>query len=118
MANIEQLKEAIAYGRGEFDLDDILTKAKEGAMQIWRLPDNETIGVTEFIHYPKKKRVRVILLAGFFSESVVTFFEGLAKSLNYDGVELIGREGWIRKLKPYGYEKASVNLVKDFRGRE
>ena len=118
MQGLEKLNEAIAHGRGEFDLDDVIKMAENGAMQIWKLPDSESICVTEFVQYPKKKRLRVVLMTGAFDEKVVTFFEGLAKSMNCAGVEVIGRKGWIKALKPWGYEEASVNVVKDFEGNE
>ncbi len=112
--NLAPLEEAIKFNQGEFNLEDVVALAEEGKMQIWQIPNSETMGVTEFVHYPRKRRVRVILLAGVFDPEVVRFFESLAKAMAYDGIEVIGRRGWIKALKPYGYIESSVNVVKDF----
>lgn len=108
------LEEAIAFGEGEFLLEDIISLSEQGKMHIWNIPNTDTMAVTEFVQYPRKKRLRVILLAGSFDKEVVTFFETLAKAMTLDGIEVIGRKGWVRALKPFGYHEASVNVLKDF----
>jgi hypothetical protein len=109
---IEQLEKAIAHAKGEYDLEDIINLAENGRMQIWRVPDRG-IGVTEFVQYPRKKRLRVVLFVGTFDEKVVQFFERLMDKTKCDGIEVIGRKGWVKALKPFGYEEASVVVVKD-----
>lgn len=113
--DLGDLKEAISYGQGEFDLDDVLRLAEEGKMQIYQEPSGKWIAVTEIVKYPKLTRLRVILMVGKFDDTVVDFFESLAKAIGLDGIEVIGRKGWVRALKSRGYKEASVNVVKDFK---
>lgn len=114
MIEFERLKEAIAYNQGEWDFEDMVEMLQSGRMLFWKIPDTETLAVTEFVKYPKKNRLRVVLLVGEFNEKVVQFYEELVVKMGLDGIEVIGRKGWIRALRPYGYKEASTVLVKDF----
>lgn len=110
----ERLNEAIAYNQGEWDFEDMIQMLESGQMLFWKIPDCETLAVTEFVKYPKKTRLRVVLLVGEFNETVVEFYDKLVEKMGLDGIEVIGRKGWVRALKPYGYKEASTVLVKDF----
>lgn len=114
MIEFDRLKEAIAFNQGEWDFEDMIGMLESGQMLFWKIPDCETLAVTEFVQYPKKTRLRVVLLVGEFSPKVAAFFDELVIKMGLDGIEAIGRKGWVRKLAPFGYKEASVVLVKDF----
>lgn len=114
MIEFERLAEAIAYNQGEWDFQDMVQMLESGQMLFWKIPNSETLAVTEFVKYPKKTRLRVVLLVGEFNEIVVQFYDDLVKQMGLDGIEVIGRKGWVRALRPFGYKEASTVLVKDF----
>ena len=46
-------------------------------------------------------------------EAVMEAAEYHAEKHDCDGIEVSGRKGWERVLKPYGYEHKRVKLIKE-----
>lgn len=104
------LKKAIRYSNGETTVDDVFNLIQKGQQLLWiGFKDNKLFcaGTTEFIHYPRKKALRIILFATvsgydfevwnkfadllelFGSDTDCSILEawtrkGLAKKLNWD----------------------------------
>lgn len=112
--DISKLQKAIDHGQGEFTLTDIIRLAEEGRMQIMEIPKSDTLIVTEIVKYPRKKRLRLVLIAGKITPEAIGHMESLAKAWGLDGLEGLGRKGWGRALKDYGYFEAYSVIVKDF----
>lgn len=68
--------------------------------------------------YDSVKLLQVRMLGGdFFSEWIDDMHERLetfAKDNGCDGLELIGRRGWVRKLERFGWREAFVTVEKRF----
>lgn len=63
--------------------------------------------------YPKSTGVYVEALAGEFNfEHGLPMIEDYYRTLGYQFVELEGRRGWERKLKPNGYTYKTTTIVK------
>ena len=77
--------------------------------------DNEIKGciVIEALNFPNSAGVSVEALGGSFNFStVVPMLEDYYKSLGFKFVELTGRAGWEKRMKPLGYEFVSVTIRK------
>jgi hypothetical protein len=82
--------------------------------------DGKVIGFcsTAITNYDQIKMLQVRMLAGdFFSDWIDDMHETLEKFAmenNCDGMELIGRRGWVRKLDRFGWREAFVTVEKRF----
>ena len=110
----DRLEEAIAYGHGEFDIEDILGMIESGRMQLYYIEEDDTYIVTEIVRYPKKTRLRVVLTVGTLNRHTFDFVESIAKAFELDGIEGLGRVGWVRALEPYGFKPGYTSVIKDF----
>lgn len=108
-----RLEEALAHGQGEYSVEDILLAFARGEMQIWEFPEG-SFAVTKMVHYPRKRRLCVILYSGEMSDERVEQFFALAKAAGADGIEAFGRPGWTRRLAKFGAKPAYTVMVKDW----
>lgn len=113
------INKALEYNHGEFTTEDIYGWLKNQKMQLWVVHENgiQAAAVTEVVIYPRKKIVRILALAGNgfdeWSDDLQALFEFWGKKLDADGIEIIGRRGWIKKLEKYGYSEAHTVLKKE-----
>lgn len=74
--------------------------------------------VTRSAQYPLKKMLVVESLGGkklrSWVKPVHDTLVGFAKATGHDGLELYGRDGWVKALKPYGWKHAMVLCEVDF----
>lgn len=91
--------------QGELLAKDYLPYIMDGDMQLWLALDEDKIVismVTQFIHYPQKKILRVIAISGEkFLEAHENFndmFESFAIDNGCTALELWGRKGWKKML--------------------
>lgn len=70
------------------------------------------------VEYDEVKLLQVRMLAGdFFSEWIDEMHETLekfARENDCNGLELIGRRGWVRKLERFGWREAFITVEKRF----
>jgi hypothetical protein len=111
--DLSLLQKAIDYGQGEFLLEDVVRFIEQGKMQLMELPEN-TLVVTEIVRYPRKSRLRVVLVAGRLTEQSIDAIGTYARAYGLDGVEGSGREGWGKVLEPKGFIKAYTTFINDF----
>jgi hypothetical protein len=92
------LAPAIEHG-GTHDEKDVLDAVASGAAQLWMRGDSAA--VTEIVSYPRVKACRVWLAAGNLEDirEIERQVEAWAKELGCSRLEIIGRKGWLRKLK-------------------
>lgn len=112
------LEDAIALNRGEFDLPDIYNLIREKKMQLWGIHDGglKAVMVTEVVEYPKAKRVRVVLIGGYEMDAwlplVIDSLDRFKDQVGADGIEILGRRGWVRELAKYGYQEYETVVIK------
>lgn len=95
-----------------YNLSDIKEKIKAGEMFIW--PNTDSVIVTEFAEYPRYRVLSINLVAGNYKEVIemLPSLEEFAKQCDCKKIIGGGRKGWIRKLKPHGFEEMNL-LVKE-----
>lgn len=107
-------------------MDDILRFVVNGTMQLWVVfqpAEGKIFGhvITEVKQYPQCKMLVVQYCAGeknHMEHCEVTMYELLdkfAKDNGCAGIEFIGRPGWGKHVKKYGYEIQSVSYQKFFK---
>lgn len=119
------VQEALDYSRGECLLEDIYQMAASGGMQVWVAADEkekrtaivEAVMITQIIVYPRKRFLRIVVLAG---TSVHRFDDGWEVIENWaidqecHGVESFARRGFQRWAKGSGFREYYSVIGKDF----
>jgi hypothetical protein len=109
------------YFRGYYKPDHIFNAVKSGQMQLWIGHTSwkiQIIMLTQLDFYPEGIALRFVYMGGEVGslKQVMHLFS----KVELWGVEhgankamVIGRDGWVKKLARYGYQKRSVMLTKD-----
>jgi len=107
------IEDALEYANGSHTIQDVMLAVSEGKAQFFPL-DKSAI-VTEIVDYPQKAMCRIWLAGGDLDELVEAevAIAAWAKTLGCDGMEIIGRRGWSRKLE--NYQQSAVVLMRDFK---
>lgn len=104
---------------GEYTLEDVHAALLHGKLQLWMAKGGKTpaIGVTQIVQYPQFGTVLVIFCVGDgvedWEDVGLTAIEEWAAKHRLRAVEVIGREGWTRRLGLLGYRKDAVMLRKE-----
>ena len=108
------LDKVIPYTGGRYAREDILEGIENRILDLW-VPINvekntvDGVVVTQFTVYPRKKDFTILLCCGdYLNEWYDPLFELLYQvaSLNKcDLAEVLGRKGWVRKLKDLGFKQ-------------
>ena len=115
---------AIKYNTGETDLKHIVQDLKEGNKQLWIHMDEEhddqytSCVVTQVTDHPLKRTCEILYLGGKNSLSFIDeihTIEDWARFNNCDDIQCIGRPGWERVLKRFGYERRYTVAGKQLR---
>ena len=93
-----------------YNLSDIKERIKAGLMYIW--PAKDSVMITEFANYPRYRVLNLIFLGGDYKEleEMLPSVEEFARQCDCKQIIGGGRKGWIRRLKPLGFEQ--MYLVK------
>jgi len=97
---------------------DIIQRVIDKVSDLWVSVDSETdeiVGcfVIGAAAYPQATGIMSEALGGQFEFSdMFPIVEEYYKKLGYAFVELTGRKGWEKKLKPLGYELTSITVYK------
>lgn len=121
------LKESELWTRGRSTVDDLLRFIINGQMQLWVVFDSETKQVyghlmTEVKQYPQCKMLVVQNCAiephhmVHIEDKMQELAEKFAKDSGCSGIEFVGRPGWGKHMKKYGYEAQSVTYQRFFKG--
>jgi len=120
---IPYLQESERWTRGRSTVDDILHFVFSGRMQLWVVLDDDQIYghlITEVKQYPKCKMFLVQYCAmqphimSLIEDKMQELAERYAKEAGCAGIEFVGRPGWSKSMKKYGYDVQSVMFQKFF----
>ena len=111
---------ALEYGEGELFPKDVKYKAEVGDFQLWIVTNKQGsfIGcfVTEILDYSLIASLRIVLLGGtdfpLWIELAHKKLEEYGKEHKCGRIELCGRRGWVRKLKPLGFKETYVVVTR------
>lgn len=112
------IERALAESGSLYSADAVRDAATKSHVQIWVIADFGDkivgIGVTEVVNYASGRKVAWIFAlagAGFdgWSHHIETI-EAWSKSLGCDSLRIMGRAGWVRKLR--NWRKVAVVLEK------
>lgn len=107
------IEAALAYNGGECAFEDVAAGIEAGKMQLWPAPKGCL--VTEIVEFPQKRVISVFLGGGDLDQladmhrDVITW----AKAQGCTGARIIGRRGWVRAFKKYGWHEQATVLEKD-----
>ena len=110
---------------GEFNIEDVYNCLTSWYMHLWIIGDEKEIVVavvTEFVEYPREKRLRIVL-AGGKKNNMDKWFDifwdkdseihKFAKRNNVKRFEVCGRDGWLRVLARVGFKKFCTVLTRE-----
>lgn len=113
------LASAIEKAHGEMEIQDAQKFCVEGKMQLFGLWDGERfVGayMTELVVFPRKRQLLVVALgAEDFDPWIEVVSEDLKvyqEKFQCDETTVIGRFGWIRKLKGVGFKPRYTLLAR------
>lgn len=115
----EYLNPSIAMNRGAFTAEDLYQLISDKDMQLWGVHDGalKAVFITQIVEYIRIKRLRLVLIGGHeienWLEIVSECMDKFAKENGCTGIELWGRKGWIKRLKPLGYEEYETVVIKE-----
>lgn len=119
-------KESESWTRGRSTVDDILRFVVNGTMQLWVVfqpEEGKIFGhvITEVKQYPQCKMLVIQYCAGeknnmkYCEAKMYELLDKFAKENGCAGIEFIGRPGWGKHIKKYGYEVQSVMYQRFFK---
>ena len=125
-ALLTYFKESESWTRGRSNVDDIVRFIINGQMQLWVVfspEEQKAYGhvITEVKQYPQCKMLVIQYCAGehnhmqFVEDKMYSALDSFAKDTQCAGIELIGRPGWSKHVKKYGYDVQSVSYQKFFK---
>jgi hypothetical protein len=116
---IVELMEQVPHTWDHSTVESLQEAIAEGRMQIWGLASEtriEAVLFTQLVTYPAKKVMQVVWACGSglieALPEIEVKMECFARMQGCDEVQIIGREGWERIFKPYGFRKSSVTLTR------
>ena len=97
----DMIQEALEYGNGEYEIEDLFEAVCCGAMQLWATP--KSVAITTVIKYPRKTTCLIVAAGGDLDDlrKHLPLVEEWAAWLGCDAVEVMGRKGWRRALPDY-----------------
>jgi len=113
---------AMKRGRGEYTLESVHESLLNGDMQLWLVLAEDGCKasiVTEIVTFPGKTICYVVALGGEDMDSwvdLIWILESWAVNLGADSLRFQSREGMLKKLQPFGYDKVYSVAEKDLRG--
>lgn len=122
-ALLPYLHESEKWARGRLGVDDILRLILNGKMQLWVVyQDAKIYGyvTTEVIEHPRCKMLAVQYCAmdtgtlDQINAKMQVIAEDAAKAAGCAGIEFVGRPGWKKTAREYGYAVQSVMYQKFF----
>lgn len=109
------VKKGLAEAIHEIGVDDVKRSIKAKEMQLWAGFDVEAetvvvVMVTEIINYPKMRVCHIVANGGERLEEWEPFMDKIKEWAISEGcvkIKAVARDGWVRRLKAYGYEKTN-----------
>ncbi len=117
------LEKAVENSFGRYTTNDIYRECLAQKQTLWIVKDqalDKIIGVvtTSINQYPQKKYLSGIFASGERSiewvYELMRVLDIFGKENNCDGFEIIGREGWVKRLKHLGMKKLFTTMQKEY----
>ena len=111
---VQYIEAALAKSGNTYKVDDVFELVCAGLAHFEPLEDGAAIFL--YHQYPQRKMLRIWLAGGVLPdhlEQVLDAAQKHADRLRCDGIELEGRKGWERVLKPYGFDHKQAVLIKE-----
>lgn len=94
--------------------EDVLTCLQEGKMQLWRDATRRGIAVTQIQVYPLFKVLLIFMVAGRDVQDWLKDghqqLDSFARDSGCKYVDFIGRRGWAKLVRDFGYDKEFIWL--------
>lgn len=111
---IEAITDAHSYSVGEFTLASILQSIERGESRVFNVED--LYAVVCINHYETYKACCIQLCGGTMNMQVLAkglaLVERYAQDMGCSTLEVYGRKGWVRQLKPLGFEETYTVVQK------
>lgn len=114
----DRIETALGRSNSDFTSEHVRKKLDAGKAQLWVIADDEirAVGVSEFVRLENGRTLCVVsALAGddlAVWDHTWEQFEGIARQQGCDGIQIVGRVGWIRYMKRRGFEQPWCVLEK------
>lgn len=113
------IQKALDKTCGELDINDIYECLKKETMGLVDIHGRAAC-VVEFMTYPQITALRVVALGGEDMDEwlgdLLEYLYKWAEENNMDRIEHMGRQGWVRKLEPYGYKERYTFMTREVDG--
>ena len=93
--------------------------ADDGDLHIWGAGDTtefQLLLITRVVEYPHAKILRIEYAYGKNLDDLISHLDSMmslcAKAYNCDQITFVGREGWKKKLIPYGFSVTGIVMSK------
>lgn len=117
----KEINEAITHTVGEtLDADDLAAIARTGKAQLFAaIVDDDIVGVVvcEVLLFPKRRICQGIVVAGKrgtfgkWAPAMRAHVDDWAQRLDCEYVISVGRRGWLREAKRYGYKTEKRTFI-------
>ena len=116
------LDKVMPYTGGRYAKEDIIEGLTSRFMDLWIPINSESksvdgVVVTQFTVYPKKKVFTILLCCGDnlnqWYDPMFSLLYTVASDNNCDLAEVLGRKGWVRKLKDNGFKQTMWIVEKE-----
>ena len=121
------LEKACEESNGRFKINSIKDQIDSGVQVLWMLYDSDSDEIlvsitTSVLNYPDRRLLAIMFCGADGLDSywldhrdkIVPELVEWAKIQGCSGIEVSGREGWVKVLAPYGFEKTYVTLEVGF----
>jgi hypothetical protein len=108
------LVDALEHSGDKYSIDDVLKEIEDDHAIFYPVRNGAT--VFRIALYPQKRMLRIWLAGGDMEANIDGILEAAefhAAEHECDGIEVVGRKGWERVLRPYGYKHKRVMLIKE-----
>lgn len=111
------IEKALAKSGNEYTVDDVLREVEHSHAIFF--PVKNGAAIFKVALYPQRRLLRIWLYGGKTEtgranlDAIMEAADHFAAEHECDGIELVGRKGWEKVLRPYGYRYKSVTLIKD-----
>jgi len=119
---LPMLQPAIDRADGRISADTVLQGLISRTHLLWLISFEDQIAAaftTRVARYPLKQMLVIECLGGEklneWAQSTTEMLRSFAKDYGLDGIEMFGRDGWSRALKPYGWKHSMVVCEIDFK---
>lgn len=108
----EWIQAALDVGGNTHDVSDIYNGILRNTYQLWSAPDSCV--VTEVVEFPNCRHLHIWLCGGNLDVimDMLPDIEKFAEHIGAREVTSCGRHGWLKMLKPHGYERGLLCVNK------